>query len=93
MIKLNRAERDILESFERGEWTPIPNVETEKKRARESALRTLKKQRLHIEISSKDFVRVQKRAIKEGVRSEALISKVVHQYVSGQLIDKKNQHK
>ena len=93
MIKLNRAERDILESFERGEWTPIPNVETEKKRARKSALRTLKKQRLHIEISSKDFVRVQKRAIKEGVRSEALISKVVHQYVSGQLIDKKNQHK
>ena len=66
-------------------------METEKKKARKAALRTLKKQRLHIEISSNDFVLVQKRAIKEGVRSDALISKVVHQYVSGQLIDKKDQ--
>jgi len=53
-------EKDILESYERGEWRPIKNPKAEMKKLREYARNTLQKdKRINIRMSSKDLDQVQ----------------------------------
>jgi predicted DNA binding CopG/RHH family protein len=42
-IKLDKEEKDILDSFERGEWKQVDNVKAEVKKHQEYARNTLKK--------------------------------------------------
>ena len=42
-INLDKEERDILESFERGEWKSVPNLEEEIKKHQTYAQNMLKK--------------------------------------------------
>ena len=88
MSKLSREEREILHSYERGEWKSVRNYETETKKIRKAASATLRAQRIHIELSTKDLKAIRKRAAKEGVPYEVLIAKVVHDYASGRLVEK-----
>jgi len=41
-IKLDKEERDILDSFERGEWRPVKNLKQEIQKHQEYARQTLK---------------------------------------------------
>jgi predicted DNA binding CopG/RHH family protein len=47
-----------------------------------------KDKRLNIRISEKDLLDLQKRALREGIPSQTLISSVPHQYVTETLIEK-----
>ena len=50
---------------------------------------TLKKdKRINIRISGRDLVALQRRAVKEGVPYQTLVSSILHKYVSGGLQDK-----
>jgi len=87
---LDEEEKDILESYERGEWRPIKNQKTEIKKLREYARNTLQKdKRINIRMSSKDLDQVQVIAAQEGIPYQTLISSIIHKYVSGYLIEKK----
>jgi len=87
---LDAEEKDILESYERGEWRPIKNPKAEIKKLREYAKNTLQKdKRINIRISSKDLDQVQVIAAQEGIPYQTLISSIIHKYVSGYLIDRK----
>jgi len=87
--KLDQEERDILESFERGEWRSVPNVEEEIRRSQEMARATFRKdKRVNIRISSKDLRDIQVRALEEGIPYQTLMSSVLHKYVNGRLVDK-----
>lgn len=89
MAKLDPEEKEILESFERGEMETVPDLESEVERYREVARTTFKKdKRVNIRISSKDLMAIQKRALEEGIPYQTLISSVLHKYVSGRLADK-----
>ena len=89
MAKLDPEEKEILESFERGEMETVPDLEREIERYREVARTTFKKdKRVNIRISSKDLMAIQKRALEEGIPYQTLISSVLHKYVSGRLVDK-----
>ena len=88
MSKLTREEREIRESYERGEWKSVRNHETQRKTIRKAATATLRAQRIHIQLSSKDLKAIQKRAAKEGVPYEAFIARIVHKYASGRLVEK-----
>ncbi len=92
MGKLSREERDILQSFERGEWKPTPKLEAEKKKFRKAALSTLKKERVSIQLSSKEVHFIQKSAAKEGVSYEDFISRIIQRYVSSRLNNRKTPH-
>ena len=82
----DREERAILESVERGEWRSVPKVGKEKKKYRDYAQAALRKnKRINIRISEEDLVRLQQRAIEEGLPYQTLISSVLHKYVSGRL--------
>ncbi|OGW19649.1 MAG: antitoxin, partial [Nitrospirae bacterium GWC2_46_6] len=81
---LDAEEKDILESYERGEWRPVKNPKHEIRRLREYARNTLQKdKRINIRMSSKDLDQVQVIAAQEGIPYQTLISSVIHKYVSG----------
>jgi predicted DNA binding CopG/RHH family protein len=83
-------ERNILESYDRGEWHPIKNSKAEIQKLRGYARETLQKdKRINIRMSSKDLGQVQVIAIQEGIPYQTLISSIIHKYVSGYSLEKK----
>ena len=88
-LELDDEERAIEESFERGEWKSVPNVEAEIKRHQEYARNTLRKnKRVNIRISSRDLEAIQVRAIEEGIPYQTLMASVLHKYVTGRLVER-----
>jgi predicted DNA binding CopG/RHH family protein len=89
-IVLDNEERDVLESYERGEWVPVKNPKKEIKRLQQYAKNTLQKdKRINIRMSSKDLDQVQVMAVQEGIPYQTLVSSIIHKYVSGYLIERK----
>ena len=89
-IILDDEEKDILESFERGEWVPVKNQKQEIKKLQQYAKNTLQKdKRINIRMSSKDLDQVQVIATQEGIPYQTLVSSIIHKYVSGYLIERK----
>ncbi len=91
MAKLDRKEKELLESVERGEWKSVRRLESERGRYQTYAESTFKKsRRVNIRISVKDLEAIQKRALEEGIPYQTLISSLLHKYASGRLIDKES---
>jgi predicted DNA binding CopG/RHH family protein len=85
MSKLEKDEKELLDSVEAGEWRSVPAREREVDRYREYAAATFKKdRRINIRISSKDLNDLQKRALREGIPYQTLAASILHKYVSGQ---------
>ena len=83
-------ERDILESYERGEWVPVKNAKKEIKKLQQYTKNMLQKdKRINIRMSSKDLDQVQVIAAQEGIPYQTLVSSIIHKYVSGYLIERK----
>jgi predicted DNA binding CopG/RHH family protein len=86
MAKIEKTERELLRSVESGEWRSVPQMDSELKRYREYARATFKKdRRVNIRISSQDLDALQKRALREGIPYQTLISSILHKYVSGRM--------
>ena len=85
-MKLDREEREILESFERGEWKPVKAAKREQSRYVRYAKATFRKdRRVNIRISTKDLEAIQTRALEEGLPYQTLIASLLHKYASGRL--------
>ena len=90
-IRLDREEVGFLDSYEAGEWRTIEGWETEAKRYEEYARATFKKdRRVNIRISSRDLEEIQKRALEEGIPYQTLIGSILHKYVSGWLVERRD---
>lgn len=90
MPKLDDEERELLRSFEAGEWTGVPNRDEEVRRYRGYARETFKKdRRINIRISSRDLDALQKKALVEGIPYQTLITSVLHKYAAGRLREEK----
>ena len=88
MDGLTQEERDILESFERGEWRSVLD-EVGAERYRGYARESLKKdKRINIRISSRDLQGLQRLAVNEGMPYQTLIASVLHKYVTGRLTER-----
>lgn len=87
--KVNNEDKDVLDSYERGEWRSVKNRKREVKRLQQYARNTLQKdKRINIRMSSKDLDRVRVIATKQGIPYQTLISSIIHKYVSGYLKEK-----
>ncbi len=87
-MKLEAAEKDLVESVERGEWRSTPGGKRVRERyARHAAATFRKDRRLNIRLSSKDLEAIQKRALAEGLPYQTLIASLLHKYASGRLIE------
>lgn len=90
MPKLAKEEKDLLGSYEKGEWRSVKRKDAESKRYREYARATfLKDRRVNIRISSKDLDGVRKKAVEEGIPYQTLIASIIHKFVSNRLVEKK----
>ena len=88
-LNLQPDELELLASYEQDEWQSAKNVKEQVGLYRAYARATFRKdRRVNIRISEKDLLDLQKRAIREGIPYQTLISSVLHKYVSGVLVAK-----
>ncbi|MFC1825465.1 CopG family antitoxin [Thermodesulfobacteriota bacterium] len=93
-IKLDKEEKDLLDSYERGEWKSVNNLKEEIEKHRVYARQTLKKdKRVNIRISSMVLEEIQTRAIEDGMPYQTLISSILHRFVTGRFIEKPRPNK
>jgi predicted DNA binding CopG/RHH family protein len=89
-LKLDKEEKDILESYERGEWKPLRNSKKEIQKHMEYARNTLKKdKRVNIRISAKDLEDIQTIALEEAIPYQTLMASVLHKFASGRFVERK----
>lgn len=91
-MKTNKNEKEVLDSVERGEWRTIPDVEKESHRYQSYARSTFRKdKRINIRISEKDLIKLQRKAMKEGLPYQTFISSILHKFVSGRFMEKSSE--
>ncbi len=89
MTRLDRGEKELLESYERDEWKSVKGKKSFAKQYARYAQDTIRKdQRINIRISQKDLESIQTKALEEGIPYQTLISSVLHKFVSGRLAPK-----
>jgi len=87
-LKLDKEEKDILESYENDEWKSVSN-ESDIAKYKLAAKNTFKKEkRVNIRISKMDLELLQEKALIEGLPYQTLMSSVLHKFVTGRLKDK-----
>ena len=87
--KLDNEELEILESLENDEWQSVKNLDQELKEHKKIAKNTVKKdKRINIRISSKDLEMIKTTAAELGLPYQTLVSSILHQYVTGRLVQK-----
>jgi len=80
--KLDKEEKAILDSFNKGEWKSIKSKKTINR------LRNAARNTIDVNISRRDLEELQKKAIKEGLPYQAFISSILHKYVNGRLSER-----
>ena len=86
--KLTKEEKEILDSFEKGEWVPVADLSKRKRELSEYARNTLRKdKRLNIRISERDLIELQRKAVKEGLPYQTYVSSIIHKFINGTLVE------
>jgi len=84
MKYLDKEEKELMESYGKGEWKPIKKKDQKVyvKAAKESIS---KNKRINIRLTTKDYHDIQVKAIEEGIPYQTLISSIIHKYNKGKL--------
>ena len=83
-------EKDILESYEDGEWVSVKDSKKENNKLQQCAKNTLNQnKKMSIRMTSKDWDLVQLIAVQEGIPYQTLVLRIIHKYVSGYLVERK----
>jgi predicted DNA binding CopG/RHH family protein len=85
---LNNEEKEILGSFELGEWKSVSNLDKRKQELKGYATATIRKdKRLNIRISSRDLNELRRKATHEGLPYQTYIASILHKFVNGRLVE------
>jgi predicted DNA binding CopG/RHH family protein len=88
--RLTKEEKEIVKSFEKGEWVPVPDLSRRRKELMRYARNTLKKdKRLNIRISERDLIELQRKAVREGLPYQTFVSSIIHKFINGTLVEEK----
>ncbi len=88
-IDIEKAEKDILRDFEKGEFVSVDNAEEEMELAKKAARHFMKRDtRINIRVSSADLNMVRRIAVQEGLPYQTLLASVIHKFVAGRLISR-----
>ena len=84
MKYLDKEEKELMESYKKGEWKSVKRKDTKKyeQAAKESLT---KNKRINIRLTSKDYNDIQVKAIEEGIPYQTLIASIIHKYNKGEL--------
>lgn len=87
--RLDEEEREILESYERGEWVSVRDEAAAIARHQVVAANTLRKdRRVNIRITGYDLATLQTIAGEEGIPYQTLMASILHKYVTGKLVER-----
>jgi predicted DNA binding CopG/RHH family protein len=87
-MKLETGERELLDSYERGEWQSI-GTSGEKLQYQSYAIALLEAEGLvSIVLPQEDLKVVRRKATEAGVSYQMFIANIVHQFVSGHLVER-----
>lgn len=82
-FELNKDEKEILESFDRGELKHVRNAKKEMERYRSYAKSSLNRTRnINIRLSERDLQKLKAKAAEKGIPYQTLLASVIHQYGS-----------
>jgi predicted DNA binding CopG/RHH family protein len=88
-LNLQQDELELLASYEAEEWKSAKKIKEQKEQYGAYARATLRKdKRVNIRISEKDLLALQRRAVRQGIPYQTLISSVLHKYVNGGFTEK-----
>ena len=83
-LKLDAKEKELSDSFDRGEWKSVKNLKQETAIAKKAAKNTLRKDaRINIRLSNNDLIRIKQKAAFEGIPYQTLIASILHKYAAG----------
>ncbi len=83
-IKLDMEEQELLDSYNKGEWKSVKNLNKAKSIAKKAAKNTLRKDaRVNIRLASNDLLRIKQKAAYEGIPYQTLIASILHKYAAG----------
>ncbi len=76
-FKLDTEEKELLDSYDRGEWKPVSDLKQEIKKAEEASRRFMQKDaRINIRMSSYDLDGLKQIAAHEGLSYQTLIGSI-----------------
>ena len=84
MKYLDEEEKELIESYKKGEWKPI-NKKDKKVYVKAAKESISKNKRINIRLTSKDYYDIQVKAVEEGIPYQTLISSIIHKYNKGEL--------
>ena len=83
-LKLDAEEKELLDSYNRGEWKSSTNLKKEILLAKKVAANSLRKDaRINIRLSTSDLIRIKQKAAFEGIPYQTLIASILHKYAAG----------
>jgi predicted DNA binding CopG/RHH family protein len=86
---LDIEEKELIESIDQDEWSPVADSARFKSQAREFADATMRKdKRMNIRISERDLRNLKIKAMEEGLPYQTLVSMIIHKYLAGKLGEK-----
>ena len=89
-MKLDQEEKGILNALEKSTLRSITPTKQEMDAIKAAATNTMKKdRRVTIRLYDHDLKGIQKKAMEKGMPYQTLISSMIHQYVEGELVEKK----
>jgi len=89
-MKLNKEEAEILDAYDKGAMKLSTPSRAEKSKIKAMAKNTFRKdRRVTIRLYDHDLKGIQKKAMGRGIPYQPLIAGMIHQYIEGDLVEKK----
>jgi predicted DNA binding CopG/RHH family protein len=88
MPKTDPYESEILEAYGKGELSSVATAEDLATLTAAARSTSLRERRVNIRLTSGDLQEIQVKALEEGVPYQALISSILHKYVTGRLVER-----
>ncbi len=83
-MKLDKEEKKLLNSYEKGEWKSIKDFEKKKLEHQSYARNTAaKNKRINIRLTEKDLANLKAKSLEEGIPYQTLVASIIHKYISG----------
>jgi predicted DNA binding CopG/RHH family protein len=88
-LRLDAEERELLDSYERGEWQSIDILQEKLEQYQSYATTALEANGLvSIILPKEDLKAIRRKAAETGMSYQMFIANIVHQFVSGRLVEK-----
>lgn len=84
---LSLPRKPLLPGFDTGRFEQPPEYDRVELRSHSVEETGRRDNRINIRISGRDLTELQKQALAEGIPTQSLIANIVHQYVTGTLVD------